>query len=140
MGFGFSRLTTLARSNRYIGCHNRIRITVCIISSKYFHESNWLSSLDRYRKGLKGTWKDNPLPANGATYDLGPHLIDQALCLFGRPTSITAFIQNTRCIGNLEVDDTVSQHPDSAMTVHDFSAASSQYICTTRPESGRRTP
>jgi len=63
------------------------------------------SHLDRYRKNLKGTWKENPLPANGATYDLGAHLIDQALSLFGRPASITAFIQNTRCIGNSEVDD-----------------------------------
>lgn len=65
-------------------------------------------SFDRYRTALKGTWKDEAGPASGQTYDLGPHLIDQALVLFGRPKSITAFIENTRNIGNLDVDDSVS--------------------------------
>jgi len=64
-----------------------------------------LQSFDRYRKGLKGTWKDQVLPAAGLTFDLGSHLIDQALCLFGRPSRITAFIQNLRGVGNPEVDD-----------------------------------
>lgn len=68
-------------------------------------------SFDRYRKGLKGTWKDKPLPGAGCLYDLGAHLIDQALTLFGRPQAITAFIQNLRGIGNPEVDDSVSILP-----------------------------
>ncbi|KAF8165194.1 hypothetical protein B0H34DRAFT_648131 [Crassisporium funariophilum] len=73
------------------------------------------SHFDRYRKGLKGTWKDQPSPAAGLTYDLGSHLIDQALCLFGRPQRITAFIQNLRGVGNPEVDDsfTIYMHYDS---------------------------
>lgn len=60
---------------------------------------------------MKGTWKDEPLPAAGQTYDLGAHLIDQALTLFGRPEKLTAFIQNTRGVGSPEVDDSVSQFP-----------------------------
>ncbi|PPQ77371.1 hypothetical protein CVT25_010953 [Psilocybe cyanescens] len=60
---------------------------------------------DRFRRGLKGTWKDNPAPGVGLTYDLGSHLIDQTLCLFGRPDRITAFIQNLRGIGSPDVDD-----------------------------------
>lgn len=64
-------------------------------------------SYDRYRTSLKGTWKDKPLPANGQTYDLGSHLIDQTLTLFGRPEKLTAFIQNVRGIGNPDVDDCV---------------------------------
>ncbi|KAH9482820.1 putative oxidoreductase C26H5.09c [Psilocybe cubensis] len=60
---------------------------------------------DRFRKGLKGTWKDVPSPGVGLTYDLGSHLIDQTLCLFGRPDRITAFIQNLRGIGSPDVDD-----------------------------------
>ena len=62
---------------------------------------------DRYRTALKGTWKDEPLPAAGQTYDLGSHLIDQALVLFGRPESLTAFKQNIRGIGHPDVDDSV---------------------------------
>ena len=50
---------------------------------------------------------DQPLPGAGSTYNLGPHLIDQALILFGRPSRITAFIQNSRQIGNMNVDDSV---------------------------------
>jgi len=71
------------------------------------HSSFLSASCDRYRKGLKGTWKDQPLPAAGSTWDLGSHLIDQALNLFGRPNRLTAFIQNLRQIGNASVDDTV---------------------------------
>ena len=63
--------------------------------------------MDRYRTALKGTWKDEAGPASGQTYDLGSHLIDQALVLFGRPKSITAFIENTRNIGDPDVDDSV---------------------------------
>jgi len=64
-------------------------------------------SFDRYRTALKGTWKDKALPGAGQTYDLGSHLIDQALTLFGRPEKLTAFIQNVRGVGSPEVDDTV---------------------------------
>jgi predicted dehydrogenase len=64
-------------------------------------------SLDRYRAALKGTWKDEAGPACGQTYDLGSHLIDQTLVLFGRPKSITAFVENARNIGDPDVDDSV---------------------------------
>ena len=64
-------------------------------------------SFDRYRAALKGTWKDEAGPACGQTYDLGSHLIDQTLVLFGRPESITAFVENARNIGDPDVDDSV---------------------------------
>ncbi|KAH9850027.1 oxidoreductase [Lenzites betulinus] len=63
------------------------------------------SRFDRYRAELKGTWKDLALEANGLTYDLAAHTIDQALVLFGRPTKITAFVENIRGLGSKEVDD-----------------------------------
>lgn len=47
------------------------------------------------------------MPGAGQTYDLGAHLIDQALVLFGRPDKVTAFIQNIRGLGNPLVDDSV---------------------------------
>ncbi|KAF7355197.1 NAD binding rossmann fold [Mycena sanguinolenta] len=65
---------------------------------------------DRFRRGLKNTWKDQPSPAVGHTYDLGTHLIDQALVLFGRPDKITAFIQNSRGVGHPDVDDCFTIH------------------------------
>ncbi|KAF5393952.1 hypothetical protein D9757_000146 [Collybiopsis confluens] len=62
----------------------------------------------QYKPGLKGSWKDEPRPAAGLLYDLGSHLIDQALSLFGRPTKLTAFISNLRGIG----------HPDFTVYMH----------------------
>ncbi len=66
-------------------------------------------SFDRYRTVLKNTWKDLPIPANGQTYDLGAHVIDQSLVLFGRPLRISAQIENIRGLGSPEVDDNVSR-------------------------------
>lgn len=45
---------------------------------------------DRYRLGLNPKkWKEDPaLPTSGLTYDLAPHLLDQAILLFGSPTSV----------------------------------------------------
>ncbi|KAJ6539212.1 hypothetical protein B0H19DRAFT_1177724 [Mycena capillaripes] len=67
---------------------------------------------DRFRRGVKNTWKDEPAPGAGHTYDLGTHLMDQILALFGRPNKITAFIKNSRGVGHPEVDDnfTVLMH------------------------------
>lgn len=72
-----------------------------------FQSDNLLRSFDRYRVDLKGSWKDEARPAAGMTYDLGAHLIDQSLALFGSPDKITAFIENIRGLGNPEVDDWV---------------------------------
>lgn len=69
--------------------------------------SNVYLSFDRYRTSLKGTWKDEARAATGITYDLGTHLIDQSLVLFGLPDKITGFIQNLRGLGSSDVDDWV---------------------------------
>lgn len=44
---------------------------------------------DRYKPSLSPKFfkEDKGLAANGLVYDLGPHLIDQAISLFGRPLS-----------------------------------------------------
>jgi predicted dehydrogenase len=67
--------------------------------------------MDRYRNFLKGSWKEAVSAGSGLVYDLGPHLIDQALHSFGRPTKVTGFLQNLRGIGNEAVEDNVSIFP-----------------------------
>ncbi|MBN1499334.1 MAG: Gfo/Idh/MocA family oxidoreductase [Spirochaetes bacterium] len=49
------------------------------------------SAISRYRKGtpFRG-WKAVKQPGAGILFDLGPHLIDQALLLFGFPDSVWA--------------------------------------------------
>ena len=41
-------------------------------------------------------WKESSHDANGMLFDLGPHLVDQALTLFGAPQSITASVRRDR--------------------------------------------
>lgn len=49
-------------------------------------EANW----DRFRPQIKRGWRETAEPGGGVLSDLGPHLIDQALLLFGMPDSISA--------------------------------------------------
>jgi predicted dehydrogenase len=46
------------------------------------------SHFDRYRPEVPQRWRDGAGPGSGLWYDLGPHLIDQALCLFGMPETL----------------------------------------------------
>jgi scyllo-inositol 2-dehydrogenase (NADP+) len=58
---------------------------------------------DRFRPNVRDRWRENDLPGSGMLYDLGSHLIDQALHLFGRPDRIYADIMKQRV--NSVVDD-----------------------------------
>jgi len=52
---------------------------------------------DRFRPDLKpGAWREQKLPGSGVWYDLGPHLFDFALLLFGVPQAIGADIRIDR--------------------------------------------
>ena len=52
---------------------------------------------DRFRNEIKPGWKEEKeLPGNGTLYDLGSHLIDQALHLFGLPKEVFADIRIQR--------------------------------------------
>lgn len=46
------------------------------------------SHFDRYRPDVRNRWREQALPGSGLWYDLGAHLLDQALQLFGTPESI----------------------------------------------------
>jgi predicted dehydrogenase len=55
------------------------------------------SHFDRYRPiQRENTWKEAGNPANGLLMDLGPHLVDQCIALFGTPKSITASVRSDR--------------------------------------------
>ncbi len=47
------------------------------------------SRFDRYRPEVRDRWRERDQPGGGLWHDLGPHLIDQALVLFGRPLGVT---------------------------------------------------
>ncbi len=54
------------------------------------------SHFDRFRPTVSENWREKDVPGNGITYDLGSHLIDQVVLLFGKPDSIFADIQKQR--------------------------------------------
>jgi scyllo-inositol 2-dehydrogenase (NADP+) len=55
------------------------------------------SRFDRFRPNLKpGAWREQDLPGSGLLFDLGSHLIDQALVLFGHPRGIYARLLRQR--------------------------------------------
>ncbi len=59
---------------------------------------------DRFKPEVNSlAWREFPVPGAGILYDLGSHLIDQALHLFGKPISVKANIQSQREGG--EADD-----------------------------------
>jgi scyllo-inositol 2-dehydrogenase (NADP+) len=52
---------------------------------------------DRYRpSGRPWLWRETPGPGSGILFDLGPHLIDHALMLFGPPQSVFADVRIER--------------------------------------------
>ncbi|MGZ3598705.1 MAG: Gfo/Idh/MocA family oxidoreductase [Ktedonobacterales bacterium] len=65
------------------------------------------SRFERFRPTLKGGWRERgePEEGGGLLFDLGAHLIDQALVLFGWPTSVYAEM-SVRREGALVDDDT----------------------------------
>lgn len=66
---------------------------------------NYEARYDRFRNYLRaGAWREKDLPGSGIHYDLGAHLIDQALQLFGHPESVYADLRVQRN-GAEAVDD-----------------------------------
>ncbi|HET9147398.1 MAG TPA: oxidoreductase [Acetobacteraceae bacterium] len=48
------------------------------------------SHFDRFRPQPRDRWRERAGPGSGLWFDLGPHLADQALCLFGMPEEVEA--------------------------------------------------
>jgi predicted dehydrogenase len=46
------------------------------------------SHFDRYRPQVRERWREQPVPGAGLWVDLGSHLVDQAVQLFGRPDTL----------------------------------------------------
>jgi len=69
-------------------------------------EARWERWRPDVTPGPERAWKDDPTPgsAGGVLFDLGPHLVDQALVLLGRPQAVYAEL-STRRTGARADDD-----------------------------------
>ncbi|WFC96205.1 hypothetical protein MBRA1_002861 [Malassezia brasiliensis] len=66
------------------------------------------SRFDRFRPIAKGGWRESVDPeteGGGMLWDLGAHLVDQTVSLFGAPESVFGLVQNQRGQGPENVDD-----------------------------------
>ena len=77
------------------------------------------SHFDRFRAEIKDSWKEEKeIPGSGILYDLGSHLIHQALVLFGNPTELFADLrkqrENSEVIDNFEL---LLFYPDLKVTL-----------------------
>jgi predicted dehydrogenase len=76
--------------------HNRrweseVLATKAILDSGVLGEvSHYECHMDRFRPNVRRRWREDSGPGAGLWFDLGPHLIDLSLHLFGLPNSVNA--------------------------------------------------
>jgi len=80
------RVLTVFQNRRLDGDFLTARKLLRRLGEVYLFEANW----DRFRPAIKQGWRERPEPGGGVLADLGSHLIDHALQLFGLPDAIQA--------------------------------------------------
>lgn len=56
------------------------------------HVRHFESTIDRFRPEVRDRWREGNGPGAGVLFDIGPHLIDQALQIFGLPELVYASV------------------------------------------------
>jgi scyllo-inositol 2-dehydrogenase (NADP+) len=91
------RVVTVFHNRRWDSDLLTVRKLLPRLGEIMLFEANW----DRFRPAIKLGWREVAQPGGGVLNDLGSHMIDQALMLFGMPDSISA--------------DVLAQRPDAAV-------------------------
>jgi len=78
------------------------------------------SRFERWRPEIKQTWKESgdPKDLGSILFDLGTHLIDQAVALFGRPNSVYAEITTLRTGAKADDDAFLSLRHEGGVRSH----------------------
>ncbi|WP_035478981.1 Gfo/Idh/MocA family oxidoreductase [Aliagarivorans marinus] len=71
-------------------------ITQLLDEQKLGQLHTYKAHFHRYRPQVKQRWKEQDSAGGGVLYDLGAHLLDQALCLFGLPERLSAQVKALR--------------------------------------------
>jgi scyllo-inositol 2-dehydrogenase (NADP+) len=90
-----NRVLTVHHNRRFVADYQTVikLLKSGLLGNLVEYESNY----DRFRPALKQkAWREEAIPGAGILYDLGSHLIDQALMLFGLPEAITADVRIQR--------------------------------------------
>lgn len=82
--------------------HNRrwdgdfMTLRALIESGQLGRVTHYESHFDRFRPQVPQRWREEASRGGGLLFDLGPHLIDQALALFGVPRTVSATLKQHR--------------------------------------------
>jgi predicted dehydrogenase len=80
------RLLTVFHNFRYYADFLALKQLIAddVLGEIAYYQSNF----DRWSPNVPDAWREKPGPGAGMWWDLAPHLIDQALHLFGRPLAV----------------------------------------------------
>jgi scyllo-inositol 2-dehydrogenase (NADP+) len=85
---GRGRVLSVYHNRRWDGDFLTVRRLV--ESGRLGEVSTFESRFDRFRPLVRDRWRERPEEGAGTLYDLGSHLVDQALQLFGPPRTVLA--------------------------------------------------
>jgi scyllo-inositol 2-dehydrogenase (NADP+) len=106
------RLISVYQDRRYDGAF--LTVKKLVESSALGDVAEYEARFDRFRlEAKRGAWREvADFPAAGVLWDLGPHLIDGALVLFGEPESVYAAALKQRETSTVDdAFDVILQYP-----------------------------
>lgn len=81
--------------------------------------AHYESHFDRFRPQVRERWREQASRGGGLLFDLGPHLIDQALVLFGPPETVYATVKVHRDgAGAADYVHLLLSYPDKEAVLH----------------------
>ncbi|WP_341352315.1 oxidoreductase [Azotobacter chroococcum] len=123
---GEELMALAARQQRVLAVYHNRRFDGDFLTLQHLLRSGQLggihyfeSHFDRFRPTPRTRWREQAGPGGGILYDLGPHLIDQALVLFGLPEAISARCRELR--SGAEATDYFHlqlHYPDKEVVLH----------------------
>jgi predicted dehydrogenase len=81
------------------------------------------SRAERYRPAVRDRWRERPGPGSGTWYDLGSHLVDQTLQLFGEPDAVCADLGVQRRSGATDFFHVLLRYGSMRAVLHGSSLA-----------------
>ena len=95
LGKAKRRVLSAYQNRRYVG--DFVTLRNLLAEGVLGRVTTFESHFDRFRPELRpGSWREQAQPGSGLWFDLGSHLLDQALVLFGNPQAISADIRIER--------------------------------------------
>lgn len=98
-----SLIAAAARSGKVLSVYHNRRWDADFLTLKSVIDSGALgrvasmeSHFDRFRPEIRQRWREQDGPGSGLLYDLGPHMLDQAVQLFGMPQRLFADLASQR--------------------------------------------